>query len=123
MYVYTDMSDSNGSDKVDRSLWLQRLQSFEYFVLIHSQCHMHLGTVSCMEVRTTIMWTELFVVCVCVYTRACDSVYSASDKSPTVFSTFCLVFILHTTFTASCCACMRVGMKSPLRIHSLLSTL
>ena len=43
--------------------------------------------------------------------------------SPTAFSKFSLVFILHTTLTASCWACSRLGMKSPLRIHSLLSTL
>ena len=49
--------------------------------------------------------------------------HSDSERSPTVFSAFCLVFILHTTFTASCWACIRVGTKSPFLIHSLLSTL
>ena len=85
----TDMSNSDGSHKVDSSLWFQRLQGFEYFVLVCGQCHVYLGTGRncCQSVCEH--------VCVCLP-------HSASDRSPTVFSTFCLVFIRHTTFTASC---------------------
>ena len=49
--------------------------------------------------------------------------YSAIVRRPTVVSGLSLTFERATTFTASCWACKRVGMKSPLRIHSLLSTL
>lgn len=49
--------------------------------------------------------------------------HSLSVSSPIDVSMFSLVLKRATTFTASCWACSLVGIKSPLRIHSLLSTL
>lgn len=49
--------------------------------------------------------------------------YSESVNNPTWFSGFDLVLAWNINETASCCACMRVGIKSPSRIKSLLSTL
>ena len=40
----TDMSDSDGSDKVDGPLWLQRLESFENLILVRGQRHVYLST-------------------------------------------------------------------------------
>ena len=108
------MSNSDASDKVNRSFWLQRLEGLKYFVLVTGQSHLHLSTRGkrcAAEQRHVKKLKQYFFP------------HSARVMSPTVFSTFCLVFIRHTTFTASCWACKRVGMKSPLRIHSLLSTL
>ena len=49
--------------------------------------------------------------------------YFAKVNNATLFSGFDLVLALHTKLTASCCACNRVGTKSPFLIKSLLSTL
>lgn len=49
--------------------------------------------------------------------------YSASVNNPTLFSGFDLVFAWKINETASCCACILVGIKSPSRIKSLLSIL
>lgn len=40
----THMSYSDPSHKVNRSLWLQRLEGLKYFVLVTSQSHLYLGT-------------------------------------------------------------------------------
>ena len=87
-----------------RTLAKQALQSSLPFVLCKQ------GMLFVVEwVVSRVVW--------CYYT------YSARLSSPTEFSTFCLVFMRVTTFTASCWDWSRVGIKSPLRIHSLLSTL
>ena len=49
--------------------------------------------------------------------------YLARVISPTVFSTLDRVLERQMRFTASCWAWMRVGMKSPFLMYSLVSTL
>jgi hypothetical protein len=49
--------------------------------------------------------------------------YLANVSSPTLFSGLDLVFEWQTMLTASCWAWSRLGMKSPFRMNSLLSTL
>lgn len=49
--------------------------------------------------------------------------YFAMVMRPTLFSGLLRVLEWQTILTASCCACSRVGRKSPFLIYSLLSTL
>lgn len=50
-------------------------------------------------------------------------IYFANVSRPTLFSGLDLVFEWQTMLTASCWAWSRLGMKSPFRMNSLLSTL